>query len=151
MGETAHTEIQIVSAHTRTHPKTHIKQHTKTYTVSVELAASLVSLRPQIVHHACHSGKTGCFGDCILGALLPHAVEHIAIDLLVERFADPDSHTSQTFAGATTWLERDAARMRVRVGCTSDNPVLYFTATETALIDAVHLINRLLTAEDDDN
>jgi len=109
--------------------------------VSQTLASSLITLRPQIVHHACRSGGTKLFGDSIVGALLPHAVEHIAIDLLVELFSHP---TPLMFAGATTWLDHDAARMRVRVGCTNDSPPKYFAATEAALIEAVHLINRLL-------
>ena len=115
-----------------------------TRVVSPVLAASLISLRPQIIHHACHSKGTGLFGDCISGALLPHAVEHLAIDLLAERFSASDAHT---FAGATTWIDRDSARMRVRVGCTDSTPSEYFSVTEAALTEAVRLMNQLLEGD----
>jgi len=108
----------------------------------------LISLRPQIAQHACRSGGMGVFGDCIVGALLPHAVEHLAIDLLAERFSSPDS---QTFAGATTWLDRDAARMCVRVGCTGADASQYVEAAASALVEATHLMNQLLTKDNADN
>ena len=173
---------------------------TVSQTVSQTLATSLVSLRPQIVSHACRSAGAGYFGERLVGALLPHAVEHIAIDILVERYAEPvltepaytraahtepkrderpgleggsgfegspgfeggpglendsfleDSHkqdmpVSQTFAGTTVWLDRADRTMRVRVGCTSDDPSAYLEATRAALIEAVRLMNQLL-AED---
>jgi len=120
--------------------------------VSPALAEALIALRPSIVLHACKSAGTGYFKDRLVGATLPHAVEHLAIDLLVERFAEPSAprHTepsapmiaepsyptftktptdstfskasAPTFAGATTWLDRPTGIMRVRVGCASGGP-----------------------------
>jgi len=125
--------------------------------VSAALAETIIALRPSIVSHACKSTGTGFFGAHIAGATLPHTVEHLAIDLLVERFskdflssASDDNGarrghaSSPTFAGATTWLDRATGCMRVRVGCTSSDPADYLKATEDALVDAVALMNRLL-------
>lgn len=109
-------------------------------TASPDLAAALLKIRPNLAHHACKSAGTGNFKDRLVGALLPHVVEHVAIDLLVEL-----TDATQTFAGATTWLDRETNTMCVRVGCTSDEPSLYFGATEKALEQAVHLLNRLLS------
>ena len=119
---------------------------------SPELAQSLIALYPSIVDHACHSNGEGSFGDRIVGALLPHVVEHLSIDILVKRFAGTESPVfagaqSPIFAGATRWLDRDNSLMQVRVGCTSHEPSFYFDATEAALIEAVHLMNTLLDAE----
>ena len=109
--------------------------------VSPKLAELLVALRPKIAQHACRSGGFGVFGDCIVGALLPHAIEHLAIDLLAERFS---GHDPQTFAGNTTWLDRDADLMRVRVGCTGTDPSQYVEEAASALIEATRLMNQLL-------
>jgi len=114
-------------------------------TVSSGLAERLIALRPQIVAHACKSATSGYFGERLVGALLPHALEHLAIDLLVERFSLTPS--SQAFAGATTWLDRTHGCMCVRIGCTSDDPAAYFQATEATLQEAVHLMNQLLAAD----
>jgi len=114
------------------------------HVASRELAEALIALHPHIVDHACHSVGEGRFGDRIVGALLPHVVEHLAIDLLVKRFA---GEQSLSFAGATKWVDHDEALMQVRIGCTNDDPSLYFDATEAALIEAVHLINLLLDTD----
>ena len=135
------------------------------------LADELVALRPSIVSHACKSTGTGYFGDRIVGATLPHAVEHLAIDLLVEHFSKAPIPTltetfSPTFAGVTTWLDREKGCMRVRVGCASSKPyervvcassepceqascansesAAYSRAIEDALVDGVQIINQLL-------
>ncbi|MDR2672600.1 MAG: hypothetical protein LBC35_04830 [Coriobacteriales bacterium] len=72
------------------------------------------------------------FGSRITGALLPHAVEHLAIELLVQ--ANP----GQVFAGNTTWLSRRRQVMRVRVSRQSGSDTL------TAIKQAVEQINRLV-------
>ena len=90
-------------------------------TVSAELAERLLERYPSLALHACKSA--GCtaphassakpgprlFGDHLPGALLPHALEHLAIDLLVA------AYPGEAFAGNTCWLMREEQTMRVRI------------------------------------
>jgi hypothetical protein len=116
------------------------------HVVSPRLAASLLAQRPQLAAHACQSGTHTRFGECIEGALLAHALEHLAIDLLVER-----SLSAQPVTGATTWLERETATMQVRLGYATGSAqgVTHDTScTHEALVgalkDALELMNVLL-------
>jgi len=74
--------------------------------VSPELAGRLLERYPSLALHAC---KTSSFGDRLVGALLPHALEHLAIDLLVAK------HPGEVFAGNTRWLRREEQTMRIRI------------------------------------
>jgi hypothetical protein len=86
--------------------------------VTPELAEALLLERPLLVEHACHSGGVERFGERIVGALIPHAVEHVAIDLLVERFAG-----TGPVSGATRWLDRSLVLAEVCVSCDTDTRV----------------------------
>jgi hypothetical protein len=101
--------------------------------VDVRLAARILALRPTLAQHACKQRGFGRFGDKIVGSTLPHLVEHVAIDLLVEDGQGP-------VAGATTWLDRERGTMTVRLSCkTTPAEVTY-----AALNRAVTLVNGLL-------
>jgi len=43
--------------------------------------------RPKLAEHACRQKGVGRFGEKIVGCSLPHLLEHVSIDLLVERCA----------------------------------------------------------------
>jgi len=126
-------------------------------TVTQEVAEQLLQHHPSLACHACKSSITpphqpldsgfpqvdpatfglqpnaqenrGVFGKHLPGALLPHALEHLAIDLLVETFP------GETFAGNTCWLEREEQTMRVRISLPKEgSPTPVFQAFSGALV-----------------
>lgn len=76
------------------------------------------------------------FGDHILGALLPHAAEHLTIELLVRRYP------GQGFAGNTSWLSREEQTMRVRVSLPESGGA---EAVLRAFSDAIGQLNKFLS------
>jgi len=101
-------------------------------TVTQEVAELLLQQRPSLALHAC---KPGTFGEHLPGALLPHALEHLAIDLLVER------SPGESFAGNTCWFEREEQIMRVRISLPKDGSS---TLVYEALSDALIQLNGIL-------
>lgn len=82
--------------------------------------------RPTLSEHA-------CTGDRVPGeASVPHLVEHLAIDLLVER--QNASGGGRALAGYTRWLDRGGGLARVTLA--SDDPAV----TETAMFLACGLV-----------
>jgi len=106
-------------------------------TVSQELAERLLQQHPCLAQHAC---KNALFGDRLAGALLPHALEHLAIDLLVA------AHPGQVFAGNTCWLEDKENTMRVRISLPEGGSAL---PVHEALSEALQLLNTLLASSHD--
>ena len=129
--------------------------------VTESLANTVLSLRPTLAEHICKHRGFGYFGDKLIGTTLPHLVEHLAIDLLVEgnqlgtdcdtelaqradettsRASDksPDS-PSKALAGMTTWLDREQGRMLIRLSCTSQS----IEETCAAITHAITLVNAL--------
>jgi len=104
--------------------------------VSAALAAAALEHLPTLAEHACKGHGIGCFGEKIVGTTLPHLVEHIAIDLLVQQEAG-------SVAGNTTWEDLERESMRVRLLVPDKSPAAA-KATQDALIDAVTLVNDLL-------
>jgi hypothetical protein len=111
--------------------------------VTPELAAILLKQYPNLAKHACKSGKPASrnnpqgnlFGSKISGAMLPHLVEHLAIELLVQ--AD-NPQTPRPYAGATSWLSHTNSTMRVRVSYYDPDK------TTSAILNAVSQINKLV-------
>lgn len=120
--------------------------------VNPSLAVVLLERYPSLALHACKSGKrsqralqnqkentyhAGTFGEYLVGALLPHAVEHLAIELLVTRFS------GESFAGNTSWVSRAKKSMKVRVSVPQEG-----TAEDAleALSDAIVQLNELLAS-----
>lgn len=106
-------------------------------TVDSALASQLIQRYPTLPLHACKSktATTSTFGDHLLGALLPHACEHIAIEHMVQ--AAP----GQTFAGNTRWISKSNQTMRVRLSCAKEETGI---EPEDAISEAIALLNRLL-------
>lgn len=94
----------------------------------------LVGVRPTLAEHACTSddidGGEGPKGHSMT---LPHLVEHLAIDLLVER-RDPAGEGGP-IAGYTVWLDRRRGLARVTLSSTDH------VATEQALLDACRILD----------
>jgi hypothetical protein len=75
----------------------------------------------------------GRFGNKIVDTTLPHLVEHLAIDLLVEENAD-------VIAGTTTWIDHAQGVMQVKVSSTAQGA----RETYAAITRAVALVNSYL-------
>lgn len=112
-------DIEIVGPHLRATPS---------------LVASLLRSYPTLAQHACYSRGSGLFGDKITAALLPHVLEHLAIELLVQ------AHPGHVFAGNTAWLNREHRTMRVRLSHQEGADV------EAVVKEALVLMNSLLAA-----
>ena len=72
-------------------------------------AASAALKKAPSVHGESPGGSRSTFGECIEGALLPHAIEHLTIELLVQ------AHPGEVFAGNTRWVSREEQAMCVRI------------------------------------
>ena len=101
-------------------------------TVSPEAAECLLERYPTLASHVC---KTKLFGDHLPGALLPHALEHLTIDLLVA------ARPGEIFAGNTHWLERKEQTMRVHISLPKEGG---FTLVNEALSEALLQLNEIL-------
>ena len=131
--------------------------------VSDELAATLLAMRPTLAEHTCKQQGFGYFGDKLVGSTLPHLVEHLAIDLLVEEsrqktesVTEPALDTSQAshdkvsqathqeaprvVAGITRWLDSDKGKMQVKISCTAQDA----DKTCRAITQAIDMVNGLL-------
>ena len=106
--------------------------------VTEDMANSMLALRPTLAEHVCKHHGMGFFGDKLIDTSLPHLVEHLAIDLLVE--ANRQNTQAEAVAGITTWLDRSKGIMQVRISYTTQS------AEETcaAITHAIAMVNRYL-------
>jgi hypothetical protein len=95
----------------------------------------MLTMRPALAHHVCQQRGFGPFGDKLLGTTLPHLVEHLSIDYLVE-----ETNGLLPIAGTTSWLDREQGLMQVRISCAPEKVDM----TVAAIIRAVTLLNSLL-------
>jgi hypothetical protein len=103
--------LHVISCHIKpTSLRALIAARPPSLRVSKRLGHALLTARPQLAEHACQDRGLRRFGETLAGSTLPHAVEHLVIDLLVE--ACP----GHVFAGTTTWDDREQGIMQVRVG-----------------------------------
>ena len=128
-------------------------------TVSADVAEKLLAQRPSLAEHTCKSAASTrdsatstregpqLFKDHLPGALLPHALEHLAIDLLVSALP------GETFAGNTHWLEREDCTMQDTMQDTMQGAMRVHislpkggnaTLVYKALSEALLLLNELL-------
>jgi hypothetical protein len=134
--------------------------------VDERLAAAILALHPHLVEHVCKQRGYGRFGDKLVGATLPHLVEHVAIDLLVadeqrqtlvagaqrqtqrqpSKPEERQQHARGARAGTTTWLDRKQGTMRVRVSRLTDTADTAEDANRVcaAITRAIALVNSLL-------
>ena len=97
------------------------------------LAAVAAARRPNLPIHTCVNGEGPTFGAVMAHTPLPHLLEHVVVDLQVERCPD----ANRVFTGATRWTDRRAGRARVEVSYADDLVAL------AAFRDAVALVNSL--------
>ena len=101
-------------------------------TITPEATELLLQRYPSIAQHAC---KPSLFKNHLPGALLPHTMEHLAIDLLVA------SYPGEVFAGNTQWLSREEQTMRIRISLAKDgNSAPVLAAFSEALLQLNGLI-----------
>ena len=123
--------------------------------VSDDLATAILALRPTLAEHSCKHQGFGYFGDKLVGTTLPHLVEHLAIDFIVEENrkkpegdtapatgASQHSHdtTPKAVAGITRWLDRGQGKMQVRISCAAQST----DETCRAITRAIDVLNSLL-------
>ena len=92
--------------------------------VSPQLLDAITAVRPTLVEHACTADDTGT------PMTLPHLIEHIAIDLLVERRGGGN----EPVAGYTAWLDRRGGLARITLSSTDGE------ATRGAMLAACALV-----------
>ena len=108
-----------------------------------ELAQRAVELRPNLAQHACvnsasRAGRTQpTFGSVIDDTPLPHLLEHLAIDVLIEQAGD-EYGSEPTFVGTSEWIDRAARTAQIQLSCPDDLLVL------RAFSDALQLLNTIV-------
>lgn len=84
------------------------------------MAARALAQRPAIARHTCINSVGPVFGDVIERTPIPHLMEHLCIDILVELLGD----SGQVVTGTSEWLDAQAGQARVAVSCPDDLLVL---------------------------
>lgn len=98
------------------------------------LVRRLAALRPTLAEHSCTSDEMdGGHGPDGHPMTVPHLVEHLAIDLIVER--RPAEAEGIPVAGYTVWLDRKDGLARVTLSSADHD------ATEQAVFEACNLID----------
>ena len=93
--------------------------------VAPGLLRAVEAARPKLSEHVCTADDTGS------PMTLPHLVEHVAIDLLVEQRGEG---AGEPVAGYTRWLDRKAGLARVTLSSADDG------ATCSAMLAACALV-----------
>jgi hypothetical protein len=91
-------------------------------------------MRPNLARHACVNTVGRTFGDVIDDTPLPHLLEHVVIDMLVESCAE----THATHVGTSVWLDEPTGLASVQVSMQDDLAVL------AAFNQAVAFVNELV-------
>ncbi len=113
-----------------------------------DLAGLVVRMRPRLPEHACVNARSRAgecepfFSSVIEDTSLPHLLEHVAIDVLIERSlqeseaARPSAPSpDRTFVGTSEWVDEQAGTARVALSCQDDLEVL------AAVKEAVRIVN----------
>ena len=98
------------------------------------IASAPAPRAPHLPAHACVNECGDTFGSVMGRTPLPHLLEHVAIDLMVEGAARDDA----LFTGTTEWVDEARGRARVEVSYADDLEAL------GALTEAARLVNRLV-------
>lgn len=83
---------------------------------SPKIATRALSLRPRLATHACINDKGNTFGAIIAHTPMPHLLEHVAVDMLVDTFFEE----SRVATGVTEWISHDPPRARIQLSMTDD-------------------------------
>ena len=99
------------------------------------IARRALQERPNLARHACVNSTGRTFGVVIEDTPLPHLLEHVAIDMLVESAGDAHA----TFVGTSAWIDEPRGLARVQVSMHDDLAVL---ASFNRAIDFVNKVVR---------
>lgn len=80
-------------------------------------AARLLAARPSLAFHTCLNAEDAPFAEVLARTSLPHALEHLVIDL---QAANPACAADATFVGTTEWLSKRDGLARVTVNFIDD-------------------------------
>lgn len=80
-------------------------------------ADRLLAARPSLAFHTCLNAEGAPFAEVLARTSLPHALEHLVIDL---QAANPACAADATFVGTTEWLSRRDGLARVTVNFIDD-------------------------------
>ncbi|HBT94744.1 MAG TPA: hypothetical protein DEB24_00875 [Coriobacteriia bacterium] len=116
--------------------------------VGEKSAETVLALRPTLSEHACKQSGIGRFADKIVGTTLPHLVEHLTIDLLVERALAETHGTNKRMAPVAGNTRPSRSNPSVMI-VTITSPNLRAGFAEQALKQAIALVNRLLRENND--
>lgn len=98
------------------------------------LARRILQMRPDLSRHACVNAVGKVFGDVVANTPMPHLIEHLTIDYLVESAGDPHA----AFTGTSHWTDKASGRARIQVSLHDDAAVLAaFKRAVTTLDDAL--------------
>lgn len=95
-----------------------------------DIARRAVGFFPHLPKHACVNDEGTRFGAVMDHTDLPHLLEHMVIDLQVQR-----SDTDKVFTGVTRWTDREAGVATIEMSYSDDLVAL------RAFRDAVDMIN----------
>lgn len=98
-----------------------------------EIAARALRARPDLARHACVNPKGRFFGDVIDDTPMPHLLEHLVIDCLVEQSPDEGA----TYVGTSRWTDARAGRARIEVSLKDDLAVLRAFNRAVALLEEI--------------
>jgi hypothetical protein len=141
--------IQFVSAHKKVSEgpvrslvvETVVQYEDTTRRLSEQQATSLMAVHENLADHACKMKGIKRFGEAILQASIPHVLEHLTIDLMVEEYG-------YRIAGTTTWQSRDDGLALIRFNLQNtplSEPESLRLQCEQTLLAAISELNALLT------
>ena len=97
------------------------------------IAARAVALRPNLPRHACVNAVGSTFAAVMDDTPLPHLLEHVVIDMLVEASEDANA----TYVGASRWTCEPEGEARVQVSMDDDLAVLRAFNRALAFVNSV--------------
>jgi hypothetical protein len=104
--------------------------------LSSKQCQTLLANHPTLGEHACRQQGLGRFADKIATASLPHIVEHLAIDSLVQTHHQP-------IAGNTIWQQRAANKMMIRLQIPNVILPMALKAVDAAICEVCTLLEAL--------
>ena len=84
------------------------------------IAERACRLRPNLPRHACVNSVGSTFGSVMDNTSLPHLLEHVIIDMLVESSDD----MAATYVGTSRWTCERQGKARIQVSMDDDLAVL---------------------------
>lgn len=92
---------------------------------------------PHLRRHTCVNARGSTFGDVIECTSMPHLLEHVTIDELVEssRSMHSEGSRSFTFAGTTEWIDESKGIARVQIRFRDDIEALRALTVATERIN----------------